>query len=215
MKQALANTYRAQYRGGNVEVDKAAAYLEEERVQPGSTTETFMAAKLFVDNWRWSGVPFYLRCGKRMHKRTTEISIQFKQVPLPLFDWQNLAGNAPNVLTLRLQPDEGINLSFGAKVPGPVNEIAPVDMDFSYEDAFGKKPPEAYERLLLDGLAGDATLFTRSDEAIAQWQFTQDIITAWEQERIKELPQYDPGSWGPSGVDEFIARDGRRWLNPD
>lgn len=215
MKQALANTYRAQYQGGNVGGDKAAAYLEEERVQPGSTTETFMAAKLFVDNWRWSGVPFYLRCGKRMHKRTTEISIQFKQVPLPLFDWQNLAGNAPNVLTLRLQPDEGINLSFGAKVPGPVNEIAPVDMDFSYEDAFGKKPPEAYERLLLDGLAGDATLFTRSDEAIAQWQFTQDIITAWEQERIKELPQYNPGSWGPSGVDEFIARDGRRWLNPD
>ncbi len=191
------------------------AYLEEDRVKTKSTTETYLAIKLFIDNWRWSGVPFYLRCGKRLKRRTTEIAIQFKQAPLSLFNWRNLAGDAPNILKLRLQPDEGINLSFGAKVPGPVNEIAPVDMDFCYADAFGSEPPEAYERLLLDCMIGDATLFTRSDEALSQWEFTTNIMKAWSASPKKILPTYDPGSWGPQGADEFIERDGRMWLNPD
>ena len=213
-KDALANTYRAQYDGGVRNGKTVKSYLEEERVQKNSITETYMAAKLFVDNWRWSGVPFYLRCGKQLQKRTTEIAIQFKQVPLPLFDWHNMAGDAPNVLRLRLQPDEGITLTFGAKVPGPFNEIAPVNMEFCYKDAFGSEPPEAYERLLLDCMAGDATLFTRSDEALAQWEFTTDILHAWRDESLKELPTYTPGTWGPQGADQFIQRDKRKWLDP-
>ena len=212
--QAIEHTYRAQYAAGRFDGVETKAYLQEEKVLPDSITETYLAAKLYVDNWRWSGVPFYLRCGKRLRKRTTEIAIQFKQVPLPLFDWRNLAGDAPNVLTLRLQPDEGINLSFGAKVPGPINEIAPVNMEFCYEDAFGSEPPEAYERLLLDCMIGDATLFTRSDEALAQWDFTSNIIKAWEENPVRSLPAYLPGSWGPQGADEFMEVDGRRWLNP-
>ncbi len=213
-KQAIKNTYRAQYGQGKMGDSIIKAYLEEDRVKPKSTTETYLAIKLFIDNWRWSDVPFYLRCGKRLKKGSTEIAIQFKQVPLPLFNWRNLAGDAPNILKLRLQPDEGINLSFGAKVPGPVNEIAPVNMDFSYAEAFGSEPPEAYERLLLDCMTGDATLFTRSDEALSQWDFTTDIMEAWSASPMKVLSTYEPGSWGPQGADEFIERDGRKWLNP-
>lgn len=213
-KNALINTYRAQY-GSGIRNDKIInAYIEEDKVKKNSLTETYMAAKLYVDNWRWSGVPFYLRCGKQLKKRTTEIAIQFKQVPLPLFNWHNMAGDAPNVLRLRLQPDEGITLTFGAKVPGPFNEIAPVNMEFCYKDAFGSEPPEAYERLLLDCMVGDATLFTRSDEALAQWDFTTDIMLAWQEEPLHKLPTYSPGSWGPEGADEFIKRDNRKWLNP-
>jgi len=212
--QVMQNTFRAQYSAGEMQGVQVKGYLSEDKVRQGSTTETYLAAKLFIDNWRWSGVPFYLRCGKRLEKRTTEIAIQFKQVPLPLFDWRNMAGTAPNVLTLRLQPDEGINLSFGAKVPGPVNEIAPVNMEFCYDDAFGSEPPEAYERLLLDCMVGDATLFTRSDEALAQWAFTSDILSAWEQNPLRSLPTYLPGSWGPQGADVFMQQDGRHWLNP-
>ena len=212
--QVINNTYRAQYGKGIINEIETKAYLDEDRVRKNSTTETYLAAKLLIDNWRWSGVPFYLRCGKRLKQRTTEIAIQFKQVPLPLFDWRNLAGDAPNVLTLRLQPDEGINLSFGAKVPGPINEIAPVNMEFCYADAFGSEPPEAYERLLLDCMIGDATLFTRSDEALAQWEFTTDIMQAWSENPVTSLPLYAPGTWGPQGADEFIEQDGRKWLNP-
>ncbi|MGV8024951.1 MAG: glucose-6-phosphate dehydrogenase [Anaerolineaceae bacterium] len=214
-EKAIHNTFRAQYGQGKMGDSLIKSYLEEDRVKAKSTTETYLAIKLFIDNWRWSGVPFYLRCGKRLKKRTTEIAIQFKQAPLSLFNWRNLAGDAPNVLKLRLQPDEGINLSFGAKVPGPVNEIAPVDMDFCYADAFGSEPPEAYERLLLDCMIGDATLFTRSDEALSQWEFTTNIMKAWSASPEKILPTYDPGSWGPQGADEFIEKDGRMWLNPD
>lgn len=214
-KQALENTIRAQYGSGVLDQTQVKGYLEEERVKPDSTTETYLAMKLFIDNWRWSGVPFYLRCGKHLKKRSTEIAIQFKQVPLPLFDWKNLAGDAPNILKLRLQPDEGINLSFGAKTPGPVNEISPVHMDFYYADAFRSEPPEAYERLLLDCMLGDATLFTRSDEALTQWEFTTQIMDAWTKYPVNEIPVYKPGSWGPQEADKFIEKDGRKWLNPD
>ena len=146
-------------------------YKDENGVDPHSVTETYLAARLFVDNWRWAGVPFYLRSAKRLQSRVTEIALQFKQVPLSLFNWQNLAGDAPNVLVIDIQPNEGITLTFGVKSPGPINQISPVKMDFNYEETYGE-PPEAYERLLLDCLTGDATLFTRSDEVKAQWTVT-------------------------------------------
>jgi len=212
--EALNNTIRAQYRGATKAGEEVKGYLEEERVANQSITETYLAAKVFIDNWRWANVPFYLRSGKRMPKQATEIAIHFKQVPLSLFNWKNLAGDAPNVLTLRLQPDEGINLSIGAKQPGPLNEISPVVMDFCYEEAFGSSPPEAYERLLLDCLQGDQTLFTRNDEVIEQWRYVTDILDAWDENPPEELPQYAAGTWGPSEADAFIQKDGRRWRIP-
>jgi glucose-6-phosphate 1-dehydrogenase len=213
-KNALTNTVRGQYSAGKVQGQKLPAYLKEDRVAPNSITETYLAAKLYIDNWRWAGVPFYIRSGKALPARGTEIAIQFKQIPLSLFNWKNMAGEAPNVLVLRLQPDEGINLSLGAKRPGPINQIAPVKMEFYYQDAFGSEPPEAYERLLLDCIQGDQTLFTRTDEVIEQWKFVTDILKAWEKYPVKSLPQYPAGSWGPKEADEFIAQDNRRWREP-
>lgn len=212
-KSAQQNTYRAQYVSGIIDGQKVVGYKDEVGANPNSVTETFMAARLFVDNWRWAGVPFYVRSGKRLPRRVTEIAVQFKQVPLSLFDWKNLAGDAPNVLILTLQPDEGITLTFGAKKPGPINEIAPVHMNFSYQDAFGGEPPEAYERLLLDCMMGDATLFTRSDEVQAQWAFTTEILQAWKEMQVNNLPVYEAGTWGPPGVDDFIHSSGRSWRN--
>ena len=159
-------------------------------------------------------MPFYIRCGKRLPTQATEIVIHFKQIPLSLFQWKNMAGDAPNTLVLRLQPDEGISLTFGAKKPGHVNQISPVLMDFCYQDAFGGEPPEAYERLLLDCMMGDTTLFTRTDEVIEQWEFTQNILDAWDQIPIEKLPEYKVGSWGPLEADLFIQADGRKWKNP-
>jgi glucose-6-phosphate 1-dehydrogenase len=211
---AIKNTIRGQYSNHEAGGKIIKGYLEEERVAKDSITETYLAARIFIDNWRWAGVPFYIRSGKMMPARVTEIAIQFKQIPLSLFNWENLAGEAPNVLVLRLQPDEGINLSFGAKLPGPVNQIAPVAMEFCYQDAFGSEPPEAYERLLLDCIQGDQTLFTRTDEVIEQWRYVNDILDAWADAPVKALPQYPAGSWGPREADEFIARDNRRWRNP-
>lgn len=210
---AVENTLRAQYAQTVLNGDTLPGYLQEERVAEGSVTETYMAAKLFVDNWRWANVPFFIRSGKRMPLRKTEIAIQFKQVPLSLFNWENMAGEAPNVLVLRLQPDEGINLSFGAKKPGRENKIAPVTMEFCYQDAFETEPPEAYERLLLDVLTGDQTLFTRNDEMIEQWRFVTDILHAWQDQAIKTLPKYEIHTWGPPEADEFIESGHRKWRN--
>lgn len=208
---ALKNTYRAQYTAGQIEGKRTISYKDESGVSSSSTTETYLAARLFVDNWRWAGVPFFLRSGKRLPTDLTEIAIHFKQVPLPLFNWHNMAGDAPNQLILNLQPYESITLTFGAKKPGPVNQIAPVKMEFNYQEAFGSEPPEAYERLLLDCLMGDATLFTRSDEVNAAWAFTTDIIDAWKEKPLSNLPVYESGTWGPPGADEFIGSSGRRW----
>lgn len=204
---------RSQYSGGLIDGEQVSGYLSEPGVNSASITETYLAVKIFVDNWRWAGVPFYIRSGKRMPTRETEIVIQFKQAPLSLFDWKNLAGVAPNILTLRLQPDEGISLTFGAKRPGPKNEISPVVMDFCYQEAFGTEPPEAYERLLLDCISGDLTLFTRTDEVIEQWKFTDDIISAWNLEKLIKLPSYSAGTWGPKEADLFIQKDNREWKN--
>ncbi|NMB54937.1 MAG: glucose-6-phosphate dehydrogenase [Leptolinea sp.] len=217
MKDAdvLSNTYRAQYASGLIDGQRVPGYKDESGVSSGSTTETYLAARLYVDNWRWAGVPFYVRSGKRLPSFLTEIAIQFKQVPLPLFNWQNMAGDAPNVLVLNLQPDEGITLTFGAKLPGPVNQIAPARMEFNYRKAFGGNPPEAYVRLLQDSLAGDATLFTRSDEVTAAWMFTSSILKGWKNNPVKNLPVYEAGTWGPPGADEFIHTNGRRWREPE
>jgi len=210
----LRNTVRGQYAGKTQGNLKIKGYLKEERVRNNSTTETYMAAKIFIDNWRWANVPFYLRSGKLLPKRATEIAIQFKQVPLSFFNWKNMAGDAPNVLVLRLQPDEGINLLFGAKKPGPANEISPVTMDFYYQEAFGSNPPDAYERLLLDCIQGDQTLFTRNDEVLEQWKYVSGIIKAWEEKQTLKLPQYHAGTWGPDEAREFIEKDGRVWREP-
>ena len=213
-KSAIKNTFRAQYVSGFLNGEKIKGYKEEDGVAANSTTETFLISRLYVDNWRWAGVPFYIRSGKCLPRRTTSIAIHFKQIPLSLFNWHNMAGEAPNVLVLNLQPDEGIKLSFGAKIPGPVNEIAPVNMDFSYHESFGETPPDAYERLLLDSILGDATLFTRSDEVNYQWEFISNIINAWEKYPISNLPVYEAGTWGPPGADFFIGADKRKWYNP-
>lgn len=211
----LENTFRAQYTSGYIEGKKVIGYKDEDGVARDSITETFLAARIFIDNWRWSGVPFYLRSGKRLPKRMTEIAIQFKQIPLSLFNWHNMAGDAPNVLVMKLQPDEGIKLTFGAKMPGHVNQISPVEMNFDYEESFDIKIPEAYVRLIQDALYGDATLFTRSDEVTSQWGFINRIIDGWKEDTRKYLPVYEAGTWGPPGVDIFIKGDNRFWRNPE
>lgn len=204
-------TLRAQYAEGAINGEKRVGYLDEEGVTKNSTTETFLAAQLEIDNWRWAGVPFYIRSGKSLASRSTEIAVQYKQVPLSLFGWKNMAGEAPNRLVLKIQPDEGITLSFGAKVPGPENHISEVKMDFSYEDTFGDGSPEAYERLLMDCMNGDATLFTRSDEVLAAWTYVSDILKAWDENPVSKLAEYPAGSWGPDEMTEFIEREGRQW----
>ncbi len=210
-EKAIANTFRAQYVSGTIDGKRVASYKDEVDVAPDSTTETYLAARLFVNNWRWAGVPFYLRSGKRLPRRMTEIAIQFTQVPLSLFGQRNLAEEAPNVLVIRIQPDEGITLYLGAKVPGNVMMIEPVKMRFSYLEAFGGEPPEAYERLLLDSLMGDATLFTRSDEVEEAWRITQSIMDAWESQDLSNLPIYEAGTQGPHGAEDFIKDDGCFW----
>jgi glucose-6-phosphate 1-dehydrogenase len=210
-EKALANTRRLQYVAGTVDGQRVIGYKDEPNVPDDSTTETLLAARVEIDNWRWAGVPFYIRCGKRLPRRITEIAIQFKQVPMSLFGWDNMAGASPNTLVLNIQPDEGITLSFGAKKPGPVDEVEPVQMDFSYAEAFGANPPEAYERLLLDCMNGDATLFTRSDEVLAAWAFVTRILQAWQENPLKNLPVYEAGTWGFSLLDEFLTDEGRIW----
>ena len=179
------------------------------------TTETYVALKTFIDNWRWADVPFYLRTGKHLPKRVSEIAIQFKQAPLMLFKKSDAHGQVePNVLTLRIQPDEGISLKFGAKVPGTDMQIRSVNMDFFYGSSFVREQPEAYERLLLDTMHGDSTLFTRRDEVEAAWAFVQGILDEWKNEPRDTLYTYESGTWGPQAADEFIWRDGRRWRRP-
>jgi glucose-6-phosphate 1-dehydrogenase len=211
---ALTNTYRAQYVAGSVDGKRVMGYKDESGVSPDSLTETYLAARLFIDNWRWAGVPFYLRSGKRLPRRVTQVSIHFEQVPLPLFGWKNMAGAAPNILTIDIQPDEGITLTFGAKSPGPINQILPVEMQFDYVQTFGSEPPDAYERLLLDCIIGDATLFTRTDEVQAAWTFTTHILDSLREQPLRRLPIYEAGTWGPSGADEFVRSwDGHGWHN--
>jgi glucose-6-phosphate 1-dehydrogenase len=176
-----------------------------------STTETFVALKLFIDNWRWAGVPFYLRTGKRLPKRASEVAIQFRDVPQVLFNANPEVPLEPTVLALRIQPEEGLSMRIACKLPGPKVRIYPVKMEFNYSTSFGGASPEAYERLLLDVMAGDATLFMRRDAVEAAWEFVMPVLNAWERVRVRDLPEYQCGTWGPVEADRIIVADGRHW----
>jgi glucose-6-phosphate 1-dehydrogenase len=204
------NVVRGQYREGAISGETAPAYRAEKNVKPDSQTETFVALRLHIDDWRWADVPIYMRVGKRMPKSGTEISVHFKKSPAVLFNKESQALDH-NVLVIRIQPDEGISLRMQAKVPGTSFHIEPVKMDFHYGTSFGKASPEAYERLLLDAMAGDATLFARRDEVEQAWAFVDAIEDAWHGEGAPELFMYPAGSWGPDAADELMARDGRAW----
>jgi glucose-6-phosphate 1-dehydrogenase len=212
-EEVLTEVVRAQYSRGWVEGEEVPGYREEEGVDPHSQTETYVAMRLKVDNWRWAGVPFYIRTGKRLPKRVTEVAMQFQKVPHLPFAPSQARDLAPDALVLRIQPDEGITLLFGAKVPGQTFEVRSVSMDFFYGAAFLEEAPEAYERLLLDALVGDPTLFIRSDEVEQAWRICDPILDAWS-EADAPLATYESGTWGPAEADRLLARDGHRWRQP-
>ncbi len=208
--QVRRDVVRGQYGPGWVSGKPVVGYREEPNVDPASETETFIAARLTIDDWRWSGIPFYLRMGKRLPKRATEIAIQFKEVPHQLFR-DSASDPEPNLLTMRIQPDEGIMLRFGAKVPGLGIDVRNVTMDFTYGSAFQTDSPDAYETLILDALLGDASLFTRADEVEQAWSIVDPVISTWAEEPAPAFPSYEAGTWGPEAADDIIAREGRRW----
>jgi glucose-6-phosphate 1-dehydrogenase len=210
-EEVLTRTVRGQYGFGVNGQEKMPAYRSEPNVSPSSRTETFVAMKLFIDNWRWADVPFYLRTGKRMEKRVTEISIQFKRAPFMLFRQTAVESLTPNRLVLHLQPDEGISLRFGAKIPGPIVRLGAVKMDFHYADYFGTPPTTGYERLLYDAMLGDATLFQRSDMVEAAWHVVAPILDVWEALPPRKFPNYAAGTWGPKDADELLEKDKRKW----
>ncbi|HEX8617827.1 MAG TPA: glucose-6-phosphate dehydrogenase [Thermoanaerobaculia bacterium] len=203
---------RGQYAEGSVLGEHAIAYRKEEKVDPRSNTETYAALKMYVDNWRWADVPFYVRAGKRLPKRVTDISIHFRPAPYPLFSRLGMKMHA-NVLAIRIQPDEGISLKFDSKLPGPTVRTAPVSMEFRYATSFGAEPPEAYERLLLETMLGDATLFARRDEIETAWAWLDPLLKRWEDDPNAPQP-YASGTWGPEAADELIEKDGRKWRRP-
>jgi glucose-6-phosphate 1-dehydrogenase len=205
------NVVRAQYGAGFHRGQDVPGYRREEGVRPDSTTETYVSLKLFVDNWRWAEVPFYIRTAKRMPKRASEIAVQFKAVPPILFNADPEVPLEPNVLALRIQPDEGLSLRISTKLPGARVRIFPVKMDFRYGATFGDQSPEAYERLLLDVMAGDATLFMRRDAVEASWVWVGKLLDAWQASGARWLPEYAAGSWGPVEADRLIRADGRAW----
>ena len=206
---------RGQYGRGGVGGKEVVGYREEPGVAKDSPTPTYAAIKFFVDNWRWEGVPFYLRSGKRLAKRVTEIAIQFKRPPLLLFrSCAAVDDVSPNVLVMRIQPDEGVSLTFEVKPPGPDICVSPLSLDFKYEQAFGNTSPEAYETLLEDCIEGDSTLYTRHDWVEEAWALVDPIIKTWDRTKPNNFPNYEAGSWGPKEADEFLQRDGRRWRRP-
>jgi glucose-6-phosphate 1-dehydrogenase len=212
--EVAANTVRGQYVSGWVEGERIGSYRDAPEVKPDSDTETFVALKLSIDSWRWAGVPFYLRTGKALPSRVTEIAVQFKRAPLSLFARAGVPQIEPNVLAIRVQPDEGILLRFGAKVPGQGLQIRSVNMDFRYGASFAVDSPDAYETLLLDAMVGDASLFTRDDEVERAWEILDPILSAWEAGEGGPLHYYAAGSWGPPAADELLERDGRAWRRP-
>ncbi len=201
---------RGQYGRGVIHGKEVHGYREEENVAPDSNTETYACMRLFIDNWRWDQVPFYLRAGKRLAKKVTEIAITFKRPPDVLFQTREKR-NEPNVLTLRIQPDEGISLKTNCKAPGPSAPIQPVKMDFHYSSYFGKSAPEAYERLLCDSILGDRTLFAREDEVFTSWSLFTPLLEHWQKIPAKEFPNYQAGTWGPEEAERLLAKDNRRW----
>jgi glucose-6-phosphate 1-dehydrogenase len=213
-EDVLHQAVRGQYGGGAIEGHVEPAYRAEKNVAPGSNVETFVALKLFVDNWRWADVPFYLRTGKHLPERVTEIAIQFKRAPLQLFRGTGVERLSANVLVLKIQPDEGISLQFQAKIPGPDVALGKVRMHFGYADYFGTQPSTGYETLLYDCMTGDSTLFHRSDMVEAGWAAVAPILDVWQALTPRNFPNYAAGSWGPKEADELIERDGRKWRNP-
>ncbi len=214
----ILSTVRGQYGPGVVEGQRVPGYRDEERVDPESGTETYAAVRLEIENWRWAGVPFYLRAGKRLKKRVTEISIQFKQPPLLIFNRMQASGPCteiqPNLLAIRIQPDEGISLRFGAKVPTtPEMAVCPVIMDFDYASAFGRSTANGYERLLLDAMLGDQTLFAHRDGVETTWSLYTPILQGWAAKKPEVFPNYFAGKWGPECADRLLERDGNAWRN--
>jgi glucose-6-phosphate 1-dehydrogenase len=208
----LEDTVRGQYGPGKVGDEQAIGYRQEDRVNPESTTETYAAMKLTIENWRWAGVPIYIRAGKRLAKRVTEVTVRFKQPPLHLFRSNDPTGQVKsNTLKMRIQPDEGISLTFGAKIPGPTTNIKPVEMNFSYAETFGKSSANGYERLLLDAMLGDGTLFAHRDGVEATWALMTPILEAWKKNPPTDFPNYEAGTWGPAAADALLKKDERRW----
>lgn len=210
-EDVLTRAVRGQYGDGMVEGVPVPAYRNEPNVPPESNTETFMALKLNIDNWRWADVPFYIRTGKRLAARVTEIAIQFRRAPFVLFRDTPVEKLTPNLLVLHIQPDEGISLRFGAKIPGIQVNIGAVDMDFRYQDYFGNEPSTGYERLLYDVMIGDATLFQRADMVEAGWNVVEPIIDVWKALPARNFPNYAAGTWGPKEAEDLIERDRRHW----
>lgn len=209
--EVALNTVRAQYTQGFIQGSSVKGYLEESGVAANSTTETYIALQLEVDNWRWSGVPIYVRVGKRLPKRITEISVFFKEAPLSLFKGRQIDELPQNVLSIQVQPTEGISLSVNSKPPGPRMRVRRVEMDFNYDHSFGVASPEAYERLLLDAMKGDATLFTRNDEIEEAWSLLAPLFDAWGSDRAPQLYNYEAGSWGPAEAAALLRKRGHTW----
>jgi glucose-6-phosphate 1-dehydrogenase len=214
-EEVLTNMVRGQYGEGTADGQRVQGYRSEPDVAPGSNTETFVALKLAIDNWRWAGVPFYLRTGKRLAQRETEIVIQFRRTPFVLFRNTTVRNLETNRLVIHIQPDEGISLSFGAKVPGSVMKLGLVNMDFDYATYFGSEHSTGYERLLRDCMAGDATLFQRADMVEAGWSVIQPILDVWHALPARDFPNYAAGSWGPPEAADLLERDGREWHNSE
>ena len=210
-EETTKRTVRGQYDTGEIDGKPVPGYRREPNVAPESETETYVAIKLLIDNWRWADVPFYLRTGKRLAARDTEIAIRFKRAPFVLFRNTSIERLNRNRLVLHLQPDEGISLRFGAKVPGSTMNIGNVDMEFDYEDYFGDTPSTGYERLLHDCMLGDATLFQRADQVEAGWSVVEPILQSWQQGQPAKFPNYRAGTWGPKEADELLSRDGWEW----
>ncbi len=213
-EEILHDTVRGQYGPGAIAGQPVGGYRSERDVHAMSLRETYAAWKVQVENWRWAGVPFYLRAGKRLPKRVTEIAIQFRTPPIALFRKTGMAQQDPNTLILRIQPDEGIALKFGAKQPGTTMKIDAVTMNFDYSEFFGTSQPEAYERLVMDALSGDSTLFARRDEVEAAWELVTPVLDAWRDNPPTDHPNYEAGTWGPEAAVALLARDGRRWRRP-
>ena len=214
-EDVLSRTVRGQYGPGVIDNHPVPGYRQEPGVPPDSRTETFVAMKLAIDNWRWADVPFYLRTGKRLAAQTTEIVIQFRRAPFVLFRDTPVENLMPNQLVLHIQPEEGISLQFAAKVPGPIMRLGGVDMNFKYADYFGTQPSTGYERLLHDCMIGDATLFQRADMVEAGWCVVSPVLDVWKALPPRNFPNYPAGSWGPKDSDELLDRDGRTWRNFD
>jgi glucose-6-phosphate 1-dehydrogenase len=214
-EEVQSEVVRGQYGAGTIEGKPVPSYRQEPEVPRDSTTETFVALKLHVENWRWADVPFYLRTGKRLGRRHTEIVIQFRRAPHLLFRNTAITSCQANQLVIQVQPDEGVSLRFGAKIPGPVVRLGSVTMDFDYQHAFGNRPSTGYERLLYDCMIGDATLFQRADMTELTWGVVAPIQQAWQKAGADGLKEYPAGSWGPAAADALLSNDGRQWRERD